>query len=334
VIAEPLGDKRLFYFFRRWALALGALVWLTPFSWAQNEWPTKSVRLVVPYVPGGGADTLGRLASNHLSKVFKQPFVIDNRAGAGGVIGSQAVIKLAPDGYNLVVSGIGSHVIAPATLSNVYDPLKDFTHIALLGGPPLVLVVNAELPIKDVKGFVQYVGTQANGLSWGSPGLGTHGHLIGELLAQTAKINLVHVNYRGGAGAMGDLMGNQIPAAIVTFSSASSHIKSGRIRALAVTSAKRLSAYPEIPTFAESGYPNLNATTWFSLSGPAGMPKDLVDKINAEVRRGLQAPSVQAQLAFEGIETGTLDATAFLAFFKTEIDRWTPLVRSVEKNKL
>ena len=300
---------------------------------AHADWPSKPIRLVVPYAPGGSSDTLGRAIGRHLSEAFKQGVVIENKAGAGGTIGSQLVAKAAPDGYTLVISGIGSHVIAPIESPNVFDPMKDFSHIALLGGPPLAMVVNAEQPIKDVKGFVAHVAANPQGLSWGSPGQGTHGHLTGELFRAATKLHMVHISYKGAGPAVADLVANQIPAAFMTLSSANAHVNSGKLRLLALSSPKRLPEYPEVPTFAELGYPALTGTTWFSLSGPPGMPATLVDKINAEVRRGLQTPAIRNQLAAESMETADYDAAAFTRFVAAEITRWTPAVRSLDAGR-
>ena len=310
-------------------LAIIAAALLPGGAQAQADWPSKPIRIVVPYAPGGSADTLGRAIGRHLSEAFKQTVVIENRAGAGGTIGSQLVAKAAPDGYTLVISGIGSHVIAPVDAPNVFDPLKDFSHIALLGGPPLAMVVNAEQPIKDVKGFIAHVAANPQGLSWGSPGQGTHGHLTGELFRSATKLNMVHISYKGAGPAVSDLVANQIPAAFMTLSSANAHVASGKLRLLALSSLRRLPEYPDVPTLAELGYPGLTGTTWFSLSGPSGLPAALVDRINAEVRRGLQTPAIRSQLAAESMETIDLDAPAFTRFVAAEITRWTPAVRSV-----
>ncbi len=318
---------------RRHALALAAATLLPRAVQAQGpeaaDWPGKPIRLVVPYAAGGSSDTLGRLIGRHLQDAFKQTVVIENRGGAGGVIGSQLVAKAAPDGYTLVVSGIGSHVIAPVDTPGTFDPMKDFTHIALLGGPPLAMVVNAEQPIRDVKGFIAHVQGNAQGLSWGSPGQGTHGHLTGELFRQATKLNMVHISYKGAGPAVSDLLGNQIPAAFMTLSSANAHVDSGRLRLLAVSSQRRVAAYPNAPTLAELGYPALTGTTWFSVSGPAGMAPAVVDKLNAEIRRGLQGAPIRAAMAAESMETIDLDAAAFTRFVAGEIARWTPAVRSL-----
>ena len=296
---------------------------------AQPDWPSKPIRLVVPYAAGGSSDTLGRLIARHLQEALKQTVVVENKGGAGGLIGSKEVAKAAPDGYTLVVSGIGSHVIAPVDAPNSFDPMKDFSHIALLGGPPLGMVVNAELPVKDMKGFIAHVRASPKGLSWGSPGQGTHGHLTGELFRLANKLDMVHISYKGAGPAVADLLGNQIPAAFMTLSSSNAHVDTGRLRLLAVSSARRVAAYPDAPTLAELGYPQLTGTTWFSVSGPAGMPAAVVERLNAEIRRGLHSAPVRAAMAAESMETIDLDAAAFTRFVATEAARWTPAVRSL-----
>ena len=300
---------------------------------AQTAWPDRPVKLMVPFSPGGSTDTLGRLIGKHLTEAFNQPFVIENKGGAGGMIGSQAVAKAAPDGYNLVISGIASHVIAPAGANPLFDPMKEFTHIAMIGGPPVVLVVNPAVPVKDVKSFIAFAKAQPEGLNWGSSGQGTHAHLIGETFSSTVNIKMVHISYKGGGQAVVDLLGNQIPAAFMALPSAKAHIAAGRLRALATTASKRLPEHPDVPTFAELGYPSLTARTWFGISGPAGMPKPLVDRINAEVRRGLQTPAVKQQLAQESIESDDFDSAAFTQFVKSEIDRWGPLAKKISQAK-
>jgi tripartite-type tricarboxylate transporter receptor subunit TctC len=191
------------------------------------------------------------------------------------------------------------------------------------------MVVNAEQPIKDVKGFIAYVNSNPKGLSWGSPGQGTHGHLTGELFRQVNKLNMVHISYKGAGPAVADLLGNQIPAAFMTLSSANAHVDTGKLRLLAVTASRRVAAYPDAPTMAELGYPQLTGTTWFSVSGPPGMPAPIVERLNAEIRRGLQSASIKAAMANESMETVDYDAPAFTRFMAAEIARWTPAVKSL-----
>ena len=299
------------------------------FSAAHAEWPDHAVKIVAPFAPGGTADTLGRLIAAQLTERLKQPFVVENKPGAGGAVGSEQVAKSDPDGYTFVVSGIASHVIAPnLPRGTSYDPMKDFTHVALLGGPPAVFAVNPGLPAKTLKEFIALAKQQPGKLTYGSPGNGTQGQLVAELFKHEAGINLVHVPYKGAARAVQDLLGGQISSISTTLTTASGQIKGGRARALALSSEKRLPDYPDIPTFAEQGYPNIVGTVWFSLSGPAGVPAEVVDKLNAEVRRALQSQEVRERVRHDGIEPNDLDAKQFTAFVAAELKRWAPIVKA------
>ena len=295
----------------------------------EQAWPAKPVRIVVPFAPGGTSDTLGRIVANKLGESFGQSFVVENRPGAGGVTGSDLVAKSAPDGYTLVVSGVASHAVAPALASKFpFDPVKDFTHIALFGGPPSVFAVHPSLPARNLAEFATLAKKRPGELTYGSPGNGTHGHLLAELFKQTAGINIVHVPYKGASGAVADLIGGHIQAVSTTLTTAGTQIRAGRARGLAISSAARLPEYIDVPTFRELGYPELVATIWFALSGPAGMPAEIVNKLNAEVRRILQLTEVRERLRPEGIESGTLDEKAFTEFVAAEIKRWAPVVRA------
>jgi tripartite-type tricarboxylate transporter receptor subunit TctC len=294
-----------------------------------QAWPAKPVRLIVPFAPGGSADTLGRMVAQKLSEEFRQPFVVENRPGAGGVTGSELAAKAPPDGYTLLVSGVASHAVAPALPGGTpYDPLRDFTHIALFGGPPAVLVVNAAVPAKDLHELVALARANPGALSYGSPGNGTHGHLVGELLKQVSGMQMQHVPYRGASGALADIVAGHIPVASFTLSTAAGQIHSGRLRALAVSSAARLPEYPAVPTYAELGFPALVATIWFSLSAPANLAAGIVERLNAGVRRALELPDVRQRLRPEGIEPGRLSAREFTGFVQDEIKRWAPVVRA------
>jgi tripartite-type tricarboxylate transporter receptor subunit TctC len=295
-----------------------------------QDWPARPVKIVAPFAPGGSADTLGRLVAEKLSVRLNQNFVVENRPGAGGVIGSEVVAKAPPDGYTLVVSGIASHVIAPAMNPAPFDPLKSFTHIALFGGPPVVLVVHPGLEARNLDEFIGLSKSRAGGLSYGSPGQGTQGHLTAELLKAQSGANLTHVPYKGAALAMSDLMGGHIPAVSSTLTTAATQIKAGKARALALSSARRLPDFPDVPTFGESGYPELVATVWFSLSGPAGLPPAIVSKLNAEVREILKLPDARRRLQSDGVEPNELDAAAFTDFVRAEIERWTPLAKAMK----
>ena len=306
-------------------LAAVALPWSAAFA---QSWPSKPVRIVVPFAPGGTADTLGRLTAAKLGDAFKESFIVENRGGAGGVIGSELVAKAEPDGYTLVVSGVASHCIAPALRKDFpFDPLRDFTHIALFGGPPGVLVINPALPAMTLREFVAYAKAEDGKLAYGSPGNGTQGHLTAEQFKQVTGVRMTHVPYKGASLAVADLIAGHVKVTSTTLTTAATQIKAGKARALAVTSSKRVPEFPDLPTFAELGYPELTATIWFSLSGPAGMPPELVNKLNAEVRRIFKLPDVRERLRPEGIEPGDLDPQQFTAFVAAELNRWAPVVR-------
>ena len=301
-------------------------------AFAQNSWPTKAVKIVVPYAAGGTADLLGRLLSEQLSGVYKHNFYTENKPGVGGTVGSLAVSKAPADGYTLLISGIGSHVIGPLMSATGFDPMLDFSHIAILGGPPVVFVVSADLPVKDLKGFLFYANRQRSGISWGSPGQGTHGHLMGALfMASTTLKDFVHVGYKGGAPAMVDLSGGHIQAAFVTYSAAHAHIRAGKVRALAVSAMRRMSDLKDVPTFAELGYPELTASTWFALSGPRDLSIEWVDQLNQHVRRAFMHPGTRKILAAEGIESYDFGPSGVVNFLEAETLRWGPLIRALDK---
>jgi tripartite-type tricarboxylate transporter receptor subunit TctC len=284
------------------AAALAGLAVATGASAQAQNWPTKPVRIIVPFAPGGTSDTLGRVVAEQLSETFKQQFVVENRGGAGGITGSAIVAKAAPDGYTLVVSGVANHVIAPAINPAVsYDPLKDFVELAKASNTKM---------------------------SYGSPGAGTNGHLLGEAFAQKAGIAMEHIAYKGASAAMTDVIAGHIPASSNTFATAAAHIRSGAVRPLAVSSPQRLKGYPDIPTFKEQGYPDLVATIWFGLSGPAGMPKEIVDKLNAEVTRILVLPQVVERLERDAITPDPLTAAQFADFVKSETEKWGPIAKA------
>lgn len=292
-----------------------------------EEWPSKPVTVVYPYKAGGGGEQIVRLLMGRLSRELGQQVVVENRAGAGGTIGSAFVAKARPDGYTLVVSGIGSHVIAPEMLQVSFDAMEDFTHIALLGGPPQILAVNPALGAKTLQQYVALSRSMPEGIAFGSPGPGTHGHLSGELFKSLSGARMLHVPYGGGGPALVDLLAGHIPSAVVTLGLASQHLREGKLRALAVSSAKRLPDFPDVPTFTELGYKDLNAVTWSGLSGPAKLPRAIVVKLNTAVRAVLAQPDIRSKLLAEGMEPADLDADGFSKFLRAERARWTPVAR-------
>ena len=313
------------------ALAVALAVFATAPTFAADKWPTKPVRIIVPYGPGGTADTLGRIAAMKLNQTLGQDFIVENKPGAGGLLGANLVAHAAPDGYTLVVSGIASHVIAPVLnpKGTDFDPIKDFTHIVLLGGPPDVLVTTKALPVKTLKDFIALAKAKPDSLSYGTPGIGTHGHLVCELLQQEAGFKMTTVPYRGAAAAAADIVGGQLPAGCFTLTTASGQIRAGNLHAIAVTSKKRLPDWPDVPTFVELGYPNLVAVTWFALSGPAGMNPAIATLINKTVIAGFKDPAVQKRLRVDAIDPEPLTPAQFTQFVKDETARWKPLAERV-----
>jgi tripartite-type tricarboxylate transporter receptor subunit TctC len=293
-----------------------------------QSWPARPVRIVAPFAPGGSADTLGRIVAQKLTESLKENFVVENRPGAGGALGSDLVAKAAPDGYTLVVSGIASHVLSPAVQGTPYDPVRDFTHIALFGGPPAVLAVNPSLNVKDLREFVAVAKSKPGALSYGSPGNGTQGQLVAELFKQRAGIDMQHVPYKGASAAVADLIAGHIAAVSTTLTTAATQIRARRAIGLAISAEARLADFPDVPTFAEMGYPDIVATVWFSLSGPANLPAEIVNRLNAEVNRALQLPDVRERLKPEGIVPTLMDPKAFGEFVVAEVKRWTPIVKA------
>jgi tripartite-type tricarboxylate transporter receptor subunit TctC len=310
-----------------WRFLTAVVLFAAAQAAAAQSWPARPVKIIVPFAPGGTADTLGRIVAQKLGEQLKASFVVENRPGAGGALGSDIVAKAAPDGYTLIVSGIASHVIAPALPQGTqYDPVRDFTHIALFGGPPAVLAVHPSVEAKDLKQFVSLA--KSKPLSYGSPGNGTQGQLVAELFKKQAGIDIQHVPYKGASGAVADLIAGHIPVVSTTLTTAASQIRAGRARGLAVSAAQRLADFPEIPTYAEMGYPDLVATVWFSLSGPANLPSEIVERLNAEVNRALEASDVRERLKPEGIVPTPMNARQFSTYVADEVRRWAPVVRA------
>jgi tripartite-type tricarboxylate transporter receptor subunit TctC len=307
--------------------ATGVFISLCPVA-AQN-WPTKPVRIIVPYAAGGSADTLARIVNDPLAEVFHQQFYVENRGGAGGLIGASAAAHAAPDGSTLVVSGIASHVIAPAINSNVdFDPIRDFTHIAYFGGPPIVLVAHPSLGVHSLKELLA-LAHDGRRLGYVSPGVGTLGNLVAEYLARKENIKLDHIPYKGANPAVMDLIAGHVKLGSMTWTTAHTQIRAGALVPLAVTSAKRLAEFPDVPTLKELGYPELVATTWFALSGPAGMPKDITQRLNREIIKILERPNVRQHLAQEAMLTEPMTPEEFTNFVKDEIERWGPIAKAM-----
>ena len=303
------------------------------FAARAETWPARPVTVVMPYKPGGGGETMVRLVMQQVSQRMGQPFIIENRAGAGGTIGAGYVAKERSDGYTLFASGLGSSVVGPLFVRVAFDAMKDFTHIALFGGPPPVLAVNAAFEAKTLQQYIDISRSRPQGIAFGSSGFGTHVHLMADLFKSLTGANLLHVPYNGGGPAVADLVAGHVPSAFVTLGSVSQQVRNGNVRLLAVASPKRVRDFPGVPTFAELGYPDMTSVTWFGLSGPAGLPRDIVVKLNAEVRAAMANPEVLDKLAADAIEPNNLDPDGFTQFFRAEIARWTPIARRVNESR-
>ena len=311
---------------------LAALVGVTILALATTagaqEWPSRPVRVLIPFTAGGTADTLGRIAGQKLSESLHQQFIMENRPGGGGLTAAEITARQPPDGYNLIVSGIGGFIIISATTPNPpVDIMKDFTHIAILGGPPSVLVVTPDMP-KTLSEFVERARQAPGKINYGSPSAGSHSAMIADLLQQKAGVKLTHIPYKGASQALSDMLGGHLPAASMTLTSAAGQLQGKKVRALAISTPQRVGDYPDIPTYAEQGFPDIVAYTWFSLSGPAGMPPEIANKLNAEVVKAFKQPDVVERLKREAIYTEPFTAQEFTAFFKREMDRWTPIAKA------
>src|SRR5215475_6668906 len=267
------------------------------------DWPTRPVRIVAPSTPGGAADLFGRLMAEHLTVILKERFYVDNRAGGGGLIGAQNVAHSEPDGYSFVTSSVAYHAIAPAASANPgFDPMRDFTHIAYIGGPPNVFVVNPALGVRSLKDLVE-LGRRGQAIDYVSPGVGTLGHLLAESFAQRTGIKLQQIMTRGASQGLMDLVAGTVQVGTMTWTSALGQIRAGKIVPIAVTSSKRLAEFPELATFKDQGYDDLTAVSWFALSGPAGLPSDVTLRLNQAVAGMLELPEVKKRLDRDAIET-------------------------------
>ena len=291
-----------------------------------QEWPNRPVKVIVPFAAAGTTDRMGRLIAEELSKVFKQQFYVENRAGGGGVIGAAQVAHADPDGYTLMIGGYGPHIFAPATTGNLgYDPLADFTHIAMIGGESFIIVANPALGVRSFAELVELARTRTAPLNMASPGQATLGALVVEQLMRKPGLlpTLNHVPYRGGGPVMTDLLGNHVPVACITLSAAIEHIHAGTLEPLALISTERLAALNNVPTIVELGHPDICGAIWSWLAGPKQLPAAMVTRLNQEVRRALQTPELKQRFERDLFLSMDADPTALNAFIAGELKRWT-----------
>ena len=308
------------------ALALSSVL-LPQMAFGQTAYPNKTIRYIVPVSAGGGSDMVGRTLTERWGNLLKQSFVVDNQAGGGGVIACQATARAAPDGYTLLQAYVATHGTSPATRKLPYDAVKDFTPIGMIGATPNVLVVNSALPVKTVKEFVEYVKKNPGKLSYGSAGQGSLTHLTMELFKQQIDSFMVHIPYRGIAPAFTDIIGGQTQAMFPGLAAALPHIRSGRVRPLAVTGLTRHSQFKDLPTLDESGYKGFDAQQWYGVVGPANMPAAIVKTLSETLATVLKAPDLREKLSIEAIEPIVMSPEQFGEFVKKDIARWTKLAK-------
>ncbi len=314
---------------RRMFLAGAMLGGVMPGRAFAQAFPTKLVRIVVPQTPGGASDVLARIVAHRLSALWGQTVIVENKPGAGGVVGTELVAKSPPDGYMLLMSYAGTQAINPSLYPKLpFDSVEDFQTVATVASLPFAIVVNPSVPARNFQEFVALVRQKPGEITYGSSGNGSVNHLIGEMVNAEFGIRMVHVPYRGIAPAMNDLVSGQIQAAVPTLPSALPFVAQGTARALVVTSASRASAAPDIPTLAESGAPGFNVDPWFGLLAPAGVPAAIVTQINAAVGKVLAEPEVRALFNAQGAMPLVTTPAEFRAMLKSDVEKWAKVVKS------
>jgi tripartite-type tricarboxylate transporter receptor subunit TctC len=314
---------------REFVVATAGVALGLPFpAWPQTNYPARPIRLVVPFPPGGGTDILARVIGQQLARSLGQSFVIENRPGAGGNIGVETVAKSSPDGYTLVIGQTSNLAINPTLYPTLpYKPLEDLAPIALIASAPLVMVVMTSSPFKSLDDVVATAKTNPDDITFGSPGNGTVSHLSGELLQRAANIKLLHVPYKGASLAMADLMGGRLQLYMSSVPSSLAQLKGGRLRALAVTSTKRVADLPDVPTVAESGFKDFESSTWFGVLARTGTPQPIISRLNSEIDRALQTAEVREKIASEGAQVLGGTPAQFSDLLKREIEKWGEVVR-------
>jgi tripartite-type tricarboxylate transporter receptor subunit TctC len=317
--------------YRRSLIAASAAIALPAHarSQAQTPWPTKPIKLIVPYAAGGSTDVVGRVIAEYLGRQLGQNLVVDNRPGKGATIGTSQVAKAAPDGYTLIVSNISSFAVAPPLYGDLdYDPVKDFVHIALASFNPSVLVVNPQFPAKTLAEYVAYAKANPDKLAFATSGPGSSNHILGVMLGLVSDTKLVHIPYRGAGPAMQDTIAGNVPSMFDSLPSAAMHIKAGKVRAIAVSGEKRNPSFPDVPTMKESGYPDLVSYSWFGLSAPAKTPAPIVERLAREMQVVLKNPEVIKRWDEIGAESSTMTPNEFGAFVKIELEKATRAVKA------
>ncbi len=297
-----------------------------------SDWPTGTIEVVVPYAPGGAADVMGRIFVDAMSQRLGQALVVKNAAGAGGLLAARQVARSKADGRVLIVSGAASHVLAPLMSADAnVDPVRDFTHIAYFGGAPTVLLAHPSTGVKTLAEFLVAARAAKDPIGYVSPGVGTAGHIVAAYLAGKENIELVHVPHKGGGAAILDVIAGHVKFASMNWSTAREHVASGALNVIAITSDKRISERPDLPTFKELGYGDLVMATWYGLSGPAGLSQEIVSKLNKAVIESLGDARVTRQLELEAAEPQALSPQEFTDFVGGELKRWAPIATRLKE---
>ena len=308
--------------------ALAASIALSAFA---QSYPSKAIRLIVPFAAGGGNDNIARLVGKRLTDSVGQPLVIDNRPGAGGVLGAELAAKSAPDGYTLFLGGVGSHALNPNLIEKLpYDPIRDFAPVILLARAPLILVVHPSVPARTFAEFVAYARNNPGKLNFASNGNGSSAQLAAVMFDSMAGAEMVHVPYKGLAPALTDLLSGQVQLMFSSVVAILPHIRAGKLRALAITGEKRMASLPEVPTVAESGFPGFEASSWYGILAPAGTPRQIVVKLNAEFLKALEQPEVRNSLIADGAEPVGDTPEQFAAYIRSEKERLGKLIRDAK----
>jgi tripartite-type tricarboxylate transporter receptor subunit TctC len=294
-----------------------------------QQYPSKPIRLIVPFTPGGSTDIVARIAGQKLGEALGAQVLIDNRPGAGGNIGVELAAKSAPDGYTLVMGHIGTFAVNPALYARLpYDPIRDFAPISLVAMVPNMLVVHPSLPVKSVKELIALSRSRPEQLNYGSSGAGGTPYLAVEYFKLMAKVDIVHIPYKGAAPMIIDLIGGQLSLTITGIPPLLPHVKAGKLKALAVATSKRLPLLPELPTIAEAALPGYEATSWYGVLAPAATPKEIITRLNTEIVKAIARPDVAERLSGEGAEPATSTPERFGAFIKSEIVRWGRVIKA------
>lgn len=321
--ARPFVPRELRYAI----VAVAAACLAAPLAFAQGTYPSKTIRIIAPVQPGGGVDLVARQVAERLGKAFGQSVVVENQSGGGGIVGSQATARAAPDGYTLMIGYVGTHGTNPAVRKLPYDAIKDFTPVAMVGGTPNVLIVPPSVPATTVAQFIDYVKANKGKLSYGSAGPGTLTHLAMEQFKVANDLDIVHVAYRGIGPAITDILGGQTQALFPGLAAALPQIKAGKMRPLAVTGTRRHPLLPDVPTFEELGYKGFDGVQWYGIVGPANMPPAVVATLNGEIDRMLNDPQFKERLAGEALEVMPMTPPQFGQYIRDDIAKWTKVAK-------